>query len=89
MNGSQFRAIRESMGLTSVQFAEALGYGGNPKNMRQTIHRYEIGESVPPIVARLAWLLGEIHANREIKLSRGRVPRWPADLHNPLEGDPS
>lgn len=77
MTGEQFRAIREAMGLHAVPFARTLGYGGEPKNMRQTIHRYETGRPIPPMVARLAWLLGEIHANRRIALDAGRIPKWP------------
>lgn len=87
MTGAQFREIREGMGLQMVPFAVLLGYRGDPKNIRQTIHRYETSYEIPPLVARLAWLLGEIHANRAIALDDKRSPRWPVEICGTGEND--
>ena len=80
MTGEQFQGIRESLKLKRVAFGRALGYTGEDRNIWKTIQRYEDGQKpVPPMVGRMAWLLGQFHANERIALDpETRLPQWPA-----------
>ena len=80
MKGSEFRQIREDLGLTPNEFAIELGYRGNELNNDRLIDRYENGtRQIPLTVASLAWLIREwsdlsaiITGNPNIEL-----PVWP------------
>lgn len=49
MTGDEMRAIREGLGLSQVQFGNALGYGsGNRNTVSITVDRYERGKRLIP-----------------------------------------
>lgn len=78
MDGSEFHAIRRQLGRTKVQFAQLLGYTGSEKNMITQIDKYEQDRrQVPLYIARLAWLLGQLHANHPIPADAYGMPRFP------------
>lgn len=56
MTGAEFRAIRQSLGLTLDAWGRALGYSG--AHVRHTIHAMERGaRAVPARTAMLARML--------------------------------
>lgn len=59
MTGSEFRAIRKSLGLTSAQWGQALGYGRTPESAGVSVRKLERkpDRAVPETVARLAVML--------------------------------
>jgi transcriptional regulator with XRE-family HTH domain len=60
MQGSQLKAIRRQLGLTTRELGAAIGYAGTPNTISVTIRRYEAGmRPIPPWIARLAWYMGE------------------------------
>jgi len=77
MKGSELQEIRERMGMERVTFAHALGYSGDPGNIYKTMKRYEMSDRVPPLLARLVFLLSCFYANTAIELDRDRIPKWP------------
>lgn len=61
MTPEEFKAIRDQLGQSKVEFARTLGYTGNDKNNSQRMREFETGERpIPLYIARLAWLIGEI-----------------------------
>ncbi len=89
MKGSEFREIRESLGLTPNEFAIELGYRGNERNNDALIDRYENGsKQIPLTVASLAWLI-----RKWVDFGEG-LPDWPEwqgyELElKPLNDDPA
>lgn len=89
MDGNEFRAIRERLGLSKNQFAQELGYTGSSHNNTTLIDRYETGRGrqIPLYIARLAWLLERIAAYadsgsdiplmRRDESGRAPLPAWP------------
>lgn len=52
--------IRDAFGLDRDDFGRLLGYTGSRKNVKSSIARMEMNrKEIPPIAARLAWLLLE------------------------------
>ena len=79
MDGIEFRAIRNQLGLNRDQFARLIGYTGNTTNNKTQMRRYENGDrQIPLYIARLAWLIGEIHAGRD-RITRNQfgIINWP------------
>lgn len=73
MTPKEFRNIRQSMGLTTAQFAEELGYVGSERNNSHRIGEYERGKKLlPPYIARLAYLIHE-----HFLVEDGCLPDWP------------
>jgi len=65
MDGIEFRAIRNQLGLNRDQFARLIGYTGNTTNNKTQMRRYENGDrQIPLYIARLAWLIGRLDAYR-------------------------
>ena len=54
MTGPQFRAIREKLGLSQIQWGRAIGYAGEPVSIHVCVRRFETMDRVPSQVARLA-----------------------------------
>lgn len=55
MTGEDFRAIRQRLGLSLVQWGRALGYAGNRNTLQVAVSRYEDGtRDIPPWIERLA-----------------------------------
>ncbi len=80
MKGSEFRKIREELGLTPNEFAIELGYRGNDRNNDALIDRYENGsKQIPLTVASLAWLIREwVVLGKSIGVEEGGLlPNWP------------
>ena len=80
MKGSEFREIRESLGLTPNEFAIELGYRGNERNNDALIGKYENGtRQIPLTVASLAWLIRDWVAL--LRAATGstdiELPDWP------------
>jgi transcriptional regulator with XRE-family HTH domain len=60
MQGSQLKAIRRQLGLTTRELGAAIGYEGSPNTISVTIRRYEAGmRPIPPWIARLVLYMGE------------------------------
>lgn len=58
MTPKELSDARDLFGLGRRDFAQLLGYTGEPRNNWLTIKRYETGERIiPPMVARLVRLL--------------------------------
>ena len=81
MTPSEFRAIRESLGLTLDQFGEALGYTGEKR--RQQIYEMEHGnKNITLPVGRLAemygipkgWVIKKITGDETLVLTRAFCP---------------
>jgi transcriptional regulator with XRE-family HTH domain len=54
MQGSQLKAIRRQLGLTTRELGAAIGYEGSPNTISVTIRRYEAGmRPIPPWIATL------------------------------------
>jgi transcriptional regulator with XRE-family HTH domain len=54
MTPSEFKAIRKSLGLSTIAMGRALGYEGADNSVSVTIRRYEAGtRPIPPTVAVL------------------------------------
>jgi transcriptional regulator with XRE-family HTH domain len=52
------KAIRRSLGLTTLEFGTAIGYQGNYNTIGVQIRRYESGaRTIPPWISRLAWYM--------------------------------
>lgn len=69
--GPELQRIRESLGLSRVEFARELGLTGNQDNTFKTMTMLEMGDkpvSLP--MAKLAWLLSTMPS----------LPDWPRDL---------
>jgi hypothetical protein len=55
VTAKEFRAIREGLNLTAIQWGLALGYAGEPTSVARAIYYYESGDrEIPERVARLA-----------------------------------
>jgi len=55
MIGADLKAIRKRLGLSTIQFARALGYQGEDNTVSVTVRRYESNaREIPPWIARLA-----------------------------------
>jgi hypothetical protein len=54
MTGDEFRAVRFKLGLSALEWGQALGYAGKPHNIRTQIRRWEH----PPWICRLASMYG-------------------------------
>jgi transcriptional regulator with XRE-family HTH domain len=55
MQGSELKAIRRHLGLTTRELGAAIGYEGSPNTISVTIRRYEAGmRPIPPWIATLA-----------------------------------
>lgn len=79
MNGLQMRECRKSMKLGQVEFGRLMGYTGTAKTVKDTVYKYEGGKrQIPPMVARLAWLLSELY-------KAGIAPEFPNWPHYQLE----
>ena len=62
MKGPQMRECRKGMKLGQVEFGRLMGYTGTAKTVKDTVYKYEGGKrQIPPMVARLAWLLSELY----------------------------
>ena len=73
------RECRKSMKLGQVEFGRLMGYTGTAKTVKDTIYKYEGGKrQIPPMVARLAWLLSELY---KAGIAPG-FPHWPHYLEN-------
>lgn len=86
MDGNEFKAIRERLGLSKNQFAQELGYTGSSHNNTTLIDRYETGRGrpIPLYIARLAWLIDRISTYTDVSSAvpveyRGSriLPMWP------------
>jgi transcriptional regulator with XRE-family HTH domain len=54
MQGSQLKAIRRQLGLTTRELGAELGHEGSPNTISVTIRRYEAGmRPIPPVTAKL------------------------------------
>lgn len=52
MTGDEMRDVRACLGLSRVQFGNAIGYGGNYNTVDTTVKRYESGRNpIPPWIA--------------------------------------
>jgi hypothetical protein len=72
MNGKDFRAIRNKLGLTKHDYAIQLGYRGNELNNTVLMKRYEQGrKQIPLTVASLAFLLDHYFDHH------CELPNWP------------
>lgn len=80
MTGSELQRLRESTGMERVPFARALGYSGEHANIFKTIKRYEMSDSVPPLLARLAWLISHFRNEQTVELDHNMLPKWPEDI---------
>jgi transcriptional regulator with XRE-family HTH domain len=59
MTGLELKAIRQKLGLSTIEFGRALGYEGADNTVSVTVRRYEsAGREIPPWIGRLAFLLG-------------------------------
>jgi transcriptional regulator with XRE-family HTH domain len=55
MQGTELKAIRRQLGLTTRELGAAIGYAGTPNTISVTIRRYEAGmRPIPPWIATLA-----------------------------------
>jgi transcriptional regulator with XRE-family HTH domain len=60
MTGSEFRAIRKSLGLSLREMGRAIGYEGTDGTVSAQINKYENGKrDIPPWIARLVAMYGK------------------------------
>jgi transcriptional regulator with XRE-family HTH domain len=60
MTPAEFKAIRKSLGLSTVAMGRALGYAGNDNTVSVQIRQYESGgRTIPPWIARLVAMYGK------------------------------
>jgi len=58
MTGAEMIEARLALGMGRREFAELLGYTGDPQNYYKTVERYETGRrEIPPTIARLVLML--------------------------------
>ena len=60
MTGTEFKAIRKSLNLSTVEMGRALGYEGQDNTVSVTVRRYESGmRPIPPTIAVLMGIYGK------------------------------
>jgi transcriptional regulator with XRE-family HTH domain len=60
MTGSEFRAIRKSLGLSLREMGRAIGYEGTDDTVSAQINKYENGKrDIPPWIANLVTMYGK------------------------------
>lgn len=80
MQGAEFRAIRERLGLSEAEFAAELGYTGKGKNRVKVIGDFEADRKrIPLYIARLAWLIDDyVREGETMGMDRAVcMPDWP------------
>lgn len=91
MKGSEFRAIRERLGLNEAEFAAELGYTGKGENRVKVIKDFEADRKrIPLYIARLAWLIDMITSpNGIISADHDGIdwPDWPGYTREEMDDD--
>jgi transcriptional regulator with XRE-family HTH domain len=82
MTGDEFRAVRFKLGLSALQWGQALGYAGTTHNIRNQIRRYEHElRPIPPWIERLAWMYGEHGLPKEYASIGSKLGSCPNRMH--------
>lgn len=59
MTGSELKAIRRQLGLSTKELGRALGYRGNDNTISVQVRQYESdAREIPPWIERLAIMFG-------------------------------
>lgn len=88
MTGSELKAIRKRLGLSTVQMGRAAGYVGSDATASNTIRKYESGmRPVPPLLERLVRMFDRYGVPEEY-IDGAPGPQKPGPKPQPIEADP-
>ena len=79
MRGKEFQQIRESMKMGRREFGRAVGYTGSDRTIWKAIRDYEAeAKDIPPVLARLVFLLSRVKMGDSIPADDGGNVLWPS-----------